>query len=88
MVELDVQHETFAETALTPEELALFNAQWTSLFFPPWSLERDFLNSRMSVVEQGLRAAKNSLDERGCPICCNQAVQEWEAISKIPLKEK
>jgi len=64
MVELDVQHETFAVTALTPEEQELFNTQWNALFFPPWSLERELINSRMAVVEQGISAAKNSLDER------------------------
>jgi len=64
MVDLDVQHESFAETALTQKEMELFNAQWKDLFFPSWSLERELINSRRAVVDQGVRAAKNALDER------------------------
>lgn len=64
MVDLDVQHESFAETALTPGEMELFDAQWNALFFPPWSFEREFINTRKAQVDQGVRAAKNALDEK------------------------
>ena len=64
MVVLAIQGATFAETALTGEEEALFNAQWASLFCAPWSYERRFIDSRMNVVKAGVRAAKNALDER------------------------
>lgn len=64
MVVLGIQNATFAETALTPEENNVFDAQWQALFCPPWSFERQFINSRMAIVKAGVRAAKNSLDEK------------------------
>lgn len=64
MVVLGIQNATFAETALTGEEEAIFNAQWASLFCAPWSFERRFVDSKMNVVKAGLRAAKNALNER------------------------
>lgn len=64
MVVLAIQNATFAETELTGEEQAIFDAQWRSLFCPPWSFERQFINSKMDVVHAGVRAAKNALDER------------------------
>lgn len=64
MVVLSIQNATFAETALTPEEEGIFDAQWRELWCPPWSFERQFVNSKMGVVQAGVRAAKNALDER------------------------
>ena len=49
MVVLGIQNATFAETALTGEEEAIFNAQWASLFCAPWSFERRFIDSKMNV---------------------------------------
>lgn len=64
MVHLSVQNETFAETELTPDEFATFEAQWKALFMPPWSLERELINSRWNDVLAGVKAGKNALDER------------------------
>lgn len=64
MVELSIQNATFAETALTPEEAAIWNTQFNDLWYQLWSFERQFVKSKMKVVEQGIRAAKNALDER------------------------
>ncbi|MBU0959255.1 MAG: hypothetical protein KKB31_04905 [Nanoarchaeota archaeon] len=64
MVVLGIQNATFAETALTGEEQSLWTIQYNELFYPPWSYERRFIDSRKSVVEAGIRAAKNALDER------------------------
>lgn len=64
MVELAIQNATFAETQLTPEEQKLWTDQWNELFMPPWSYERQFINTKRSIVEAGIRAAKNALDER------------------------
>jgi len=64
MVQLAVQNETFAETALTPEEANIWRVQFKELFYPPWSYERQFLASRMGVIEQGIQAAKNALEEK------------------------
>lgn len=64
MVTLAIQNETFAETGLTAEENGIWRAQWNELFMPPWSYERQFINSRMGIVEAGIRAAKNALEEK------------------------
>ena len=64
MVELTIQNATFAETALTPEEQTLWQTQYNELWYQPWSFERSFLNSRRAVIDAGIRAAKNALDER------------------------
>lgn len=64
MVQLAIQNETFAETMLTPEEMKLLTTQWQELFMPPWSYERQFVNSRWPIVVQGVQAAKNALEER------------------------
>lgn len=64
MVVLAIQNATFAETGLTPEETNIWETQWRELFMPPWSFERQFINSRKSVVDAGIRAAKNLLDEK------------------------
>lgn len=64
MVYLTVQNEEFAETALTPQELEILQVQWRELFMPPWSYERQFVNSRWSLVLAGVQAAKNSLEEK------------------------
>jgi hypothetical protein len=64
MVVLTVQNATFAETGLTDEESQIWNTQWKELFVPPWSFERQFINSRKDIVDAGIRAAKNALDER------------------------
>lgn len=64
MAVLSIQNATFAETALTGEEQTLWNSQITNLWYQPWSFERQFINSRRAIVESGIRAAKNALDER------------------------
>jgi len=64
MVYLASQNETFAETALTPEEMGILTAQWKELFMPPWSYERQFVNSRWNIVMAGVQAAKNALEEK------------------------
>jgi len=64
MVELRIQNATFAETALTPEESQLWETQFNDLWFPPWSFERQFINLKRAVVDAGIRAAKNALDEK------------------------
>ena len=64
MVELVIQNATFAETKLTPEEMTLWEAQWGALFMPPWSFERQYINTRRNVVLQGIQAGKNAINER------------------------
>jgi len=64
MVVLSIQNATFAETALTGEEQSLWENQWRELFMPPWSFERQFINSKKAIVDAGIRAGKNALDER------------------------
>lgn len=64
MAELVIQNATFAETELTPQELITWNTQWAELFMPPWSFERQFINTRKSIVLQGIQAGKNALDEK------------------------
>lgn len=64
MVNLAIQNATFAETALTPEEKSTWDQQWMELFMPPWSYERQFLNTKRAIIDAGIRAAKNALDER------------------------
>lgn len=63
MVKLTIQNEDFAETALTSEEMALLTEQWRELFMPPWSLERQFINSKWDNVIRAVQVAKNALDE-------------------------
>lgn len=63
MAILGIQGATFAETQLTPEERTLWETQWRELFMPPWSYERQFVNSRWNLVIAGIQAAKNSLEE-------------------------
>lgn len=76
MVELAIQNATFAETALTPEENTLWNIQFNELWYPPWSFERRFVMSRRAIVDAGIRAAKNALDERkfGGLNCANSEI--------------
>lgn len=64
MVVLSMQNATFAETALTAEEQEYWETQFRELFYPPWSFERQFVNTRKAIVDAGIRAAKNALDER------------------------
>lgn len=64
MVELVIQNATFAETLLTPEENTLWDTQWAELFMPPWSFERQYINSRRNIVLKGIQAGKNAIDER------------------------
>ena len=64
MVVLGIQNATFAETALTAEEQTLWQTQYADLWFPPWSLERTYINTKKAIVDAGVRAAKNALDER------------------------
>lgn len=64
MAVLEIQNATFAETALTGEETQLWEQQWRELFVPPWNFERQYINSKKSIVDSFLRAAKNALDER------------------------
>lgn len=64
MVVLSIQNATFAETGLTPEEANLWETQWRELFMAPWSYERQFLNGKKAVIDAGIRAAKNLLDEK------------------------
>jgi len=64
MVVLGIQNATFAETALTTEEQTLWETQYNDLFFSPWSFERQYVNSKKTVVDAGIRAAKNALDEK------------------------
>lgn len=63
MVKLSIQGEDFAETALTSEEMALLQEQWRELFMPPWSLERQYINSKWDNVVRAVQVAKNALDE-------------------------
>jgi len=63
-VRLAIQKEEFATTPLTPDERELFEAQYAELFFPPWSVERRFIDSRKDKVLQALEVAKNALDDR------------------------
>lgn len=64
MVQLQIQNAEFAETNLTPEEQDIWNKQWAELFMPPWSYERKFINAKKDIVDMGIRAAKNALDEK------------------------
>ena len=64
MVVLTIQNATFAETALTGEEQTLWTDQWNELFMPSWSFERQYINTKRNIVNAGIRAAKNALDER------------------------
>lgn len=64
MAVLEIQNATFAETALTAEETSLWESQWKDLFMPPWSFERQFVQTRKHIVDAGIRAAKNALDEK------------------------
>jgi len=64
MVYLATQNETFAETALTQEEMGILTAQWKELWAPPWSYERQYINSRWDIVVAGIQAAKNALEEK------------------------
>lgn len=63
MVKLAIQGEEFAETALTEDEMSLLQEQWADMFMPPWSLERQFINSKWETVKRAVQVAKNSLDE-------------------------
>lgn len=62
-VYLSIQKEEFATSELTPEEKRLFEEQFNDLFYPPWSLERQFILSRKDFVLKGIEAAKHKLDE-------------------------
>ena len=64
MVVLEIQNATFAETALTGEEMTLLTTQWRELWMNPWSFERQYVNSRWNIVMAGVQAAKNALDEK------------------------
>jgi len=63
MVKLAIQNEEFATTALTGEEMSLLTTQWNDIFMPPWSFERQFINSKWNTVLDAVTAAKNALDE-------------------------
>jgi len=63
-IKLGIQNEEFATTPLTPEERALFEEQWRELFHPPWSLERQFLETKKDVVIRGIECAKNALEDK------------------------
>lgn len=63
MVLLAIQNEDYAQTSLTPTEGALFDKQFNDLFMPAWSLERQFIGSKMNLVRTALEVAKNSLEE-------------------------
>lgn len=64
MVDLQIQGADFAETQLTGAEQKLWDDQWSQLFMPPWSFERQFINTKRAIVDMGIRAAKNALDEK------------------------
>ena len=59
---MSVQNEEFTTQELTPEERSLFEKQFSELFYPPWSLEREFILSRKQFVVHGIEAAKHKLD--------------------------
>lgn len=63
MVRLAIQNEEFAQTDLTPEEMALFIGQYNDLYTPCWNFERQFINSKLETVKLFAAVAKNALDE-------------------------
>lgn len=63
-VKLEIQNEEFTTTALTDRELTVFEKQFAELFYPPWSLEREFILGKKDVVLRGIEAAKNVLGEK------------------------
>jgi len=63
-IKLTVQDAEFAYTPLTAAERDLFNKQFIDLFYPPWSLERQFITSRMNFVIDGIQAAKRALKDK------------------------
>lgn len=63
-VKLAIQNEEFTTTPLTDRERALFEEQFAELFYPPWSLEREYILSKKDVVIAGIEAAKNALGDK------------------------
>jgi len=63
-IELTVKKAEFAYTPLTAEERSLFEKQFADLFYPPWSLEREFILSRKDFVIDGIQAAKRALKDK------------------------
>lgn len=61
-VKLVTQKEEFTTTELTAEERALFEEQFRDLFYPPWSLERQFITARKDFILDGIAVAKNKFD--------------------------
>ncbi len=63
-IKLTVQDAEYAFTPLTAEERSLFEKQFADLFYPPWSLEREFITSRKSFIIDGIQAAKRALKDK------------------------
>jgi len=63
-VKLAIQGEEFARTPLTAEEREIFDTQFRELFYPPWSLERQYIQSKYDIIIQALEVAKNALEDR------------------------
>jgi len=63
MVKLAIQNEEFAQTSLTPEEMSYLTGQFRDLFYPAWSFERQFIQSKFDTVVIAVECAKNALNE-------------------------
>lgn len=61
---LEVQNEKFGTVPMSADEGDIFAKQYAKLFYPPWSLERRYLDFRKQDVIDGIGAAKDSLEEK------------------------